>query len=695
MTIDQAHELALQHHQAGRLAEAEALYRQILAVQPQHADALHLLGVIAHQVGRNDVAVDLIQQAIALTPTAPAFHSNLGEVLRCMGQCERAIASHRMALGIAPDFADALNGLGSALQDAGRREEALDAFRAALRSKPDSVDAHNNMGNALRDSGRPEDAAAAYRAALQFKPDHPEAHSNLGNALLDLGRMEEAVAEYQTALRLKPDFPVALSNLGTALRDLGRLAEAAAACRTALALRPGDAIAHCNLGSVLRDMGLSDQAVAEYRTALRLKPDFIEARGNLLFCLHYLPDLDPEEIFCEHGRWEELHAQPLAGLFAKHTNAPNPERRLRIGFISPDFREHSVAYFLENLLAAHDGAQVEIYCYADLLREDGFSERLRQHAGQWRRIAGMADSQVADLIVQDGIDILVDLAGHTAHNRLLVFARKPAPVQVTWLGYCDTTGLSAMDYRFTDGYADPPGTTEHLHSEELVRLPDIFACFRPAADSPDVLALPALARGHVTFASFHTLAKINEPLLERWARILIEVPGSRLLMAASGLDEDLQQRRLRDVFAGKGIDGERLEFKGQQSMRDYLALHNAVDVLLDCDPFTGHTISCHALWMGVPVVTLAGKTHCGRMVGSVLSTLGLPDLIGGNADQYVEIAVKLAGDLPRLAHLLATLRERMRNSALTDAPRFARNVEAAFRQMWRAWCAKQCSNPMS
>jgi len=865
LTVAQALQLGIQHHQDGRLAEAEQHYRQILAAEPRQADALHLLGLIAHQVGRNDVAVEMICKAIALVPANAIFHSNLGEayrkldrleeaigafqrsigldprlpeahsnlgnVLRDAGRFDEAIEACRRAIELSPDFAEAYNNLGNTLGDVGRFEDAIAACRRAIELKPGFPEAHNNLGNAFRGQGRLEQAVAAFLRAIELKPDFAQAHNNLGNTLKDEGRDDAAVAAYRRAIELKPDYAEAHNNLGNALREQGKFEAAVVACRRALALKPDFAQAHNNLGNALKTLGHRDEAIAAFRRAIQLKPDFQEAysnignalweqghldeavavyrralqlkpdsvemnnslgsvlrdqgrldeaiavyrralelkpdsaetlnnlgsmhwdqgrldeavaaycraiqlqpdfamgfynlgnvltvqgaldealaagrqaiqlkpddagmHSNLLLGLHYLPDFVPGEVFLEHSTWAEVHAQPVARLSADHVNDPDPGRRLRVGYISPDFREHPVAYFVEGLLGEHDRAQVESYCYADLMREDGFSERLRQHAGQWRRITGMADSQVADLIAKDGIDILVDLAGHTARNRLLVFARKPAPVQVTWLGYCDTTGLRAMDYRLTDGYADPPGTTEHLHTEQLVRLPDIFACFRPAVDSPDVLALPALARGHVTFASFHTLAKINGPLLERWVRILIEVPGSRLLMAASGLDEESQQRRLRDVFAGRGVDGQRLEFNGRQSMRDYLALHNAVDVLLDCDPFTGHTISCHALWMGVPVVTLAGKTHCARMVGSVLSTLGLPELIGASADQYVEIAVKLAGDLPRLEQLRTTLRERMRNSPLTDAPRFARNVEAAYRQMWRAWCAKQCSNPAS
>jgi len=763
VTIDQAHELALQHHQAGRLAEAEALYRQILAVQPQHADALHNLGIIARQVGRSDVAVDLIRQSILSNPAVAEAHHNLGNVLKDEGRTGEAVAAYRRALELKPDYAEAHNNLGDALRSEGRFAEAFAACRRALQLRPDFAEAHNNLGNALKELGRFAEAMPAYRQAIQLKRDFPEAQVNLGNALVDRGHFdeaitvyrralelkpgcadlhlkignalsgqgcfEEAIAAYRQAVQIKPDYAEAHNNLGAALKERGRLNEALTAYGMAIQLKPDYADAHNNLGSAYWDQHHLDEAVAAYRHAVQLRPDFAEGHynlsntlliqghlheavaasrraiqvspahagmhSNLLLNLHYLPDLDPEESFEDHCRFAQVHARPLEQSTVIHGNDRNPERRLRVGYVSPDFRGHSVALFLESLLAEHDSTQVEVYCYADLLREDEFTKRFQQLASQWRRIGGMKDEPVTDLIRKDRIDILVDLAGHTANNRLLVFARKAAPVQVTWLGYCDTTGMAAMDYRFTDAYADPPGSTEHLHSEELIRLPDVFACFRPLAESPSVNPVPALADGRVTFASFHTIAKLNQRLLERWSRILVQVPGSRLLMASAWLDEDSCQKRMRDVFGGKGIDPERLEFKGHLAPADYLMLHQKTDVLLDSYPFTGHTIGCHALWMGVPVVTLAGKTHFTRMVGSVLSALGLPELIAGSEEEYVEIAVKLAGDLPRLAHLRATLRERMRNSPVTDAPRFARNVEAAYRQMWRAWCNKQCSNPAS
>ena len=723
VTIPQAVEIAIQHHQAGRLAEAEAIYRQILAHDPRQSDALHLLGVIAHQVGRNDLAVDLIRQAIELSPNVPEFHSNLGEAYRKLGALDSAVAAYRRAIAIKPDYAEAQINIGVALSDQGRMSEAIAAYRKAIEVRPNYAEAHNNLGAALAQEGQIDEAIATYRRAIEIKPDYAEAHNNLGdalrrkcrfdeaiascrtalalkpglaeghnnlgNALKENGQLEEAIAAYRRAIELKPDLAESHNNLGFTLRDQGRLDEAIAASRQAIQLRPDYAEAHNNIGTMLKERGQLEEAVAAYRRAGQIRPDYVIAHSNLLLGLHYLPDLDAPSLFQEHRLWDQIHAQPLARLIAPHGNDPNPERRLRVGYVSPDFREHSVTYFIENLLAGHDPDWVEAFCFSDVVRADPTTARLQQYAQHWRDITTMSDSQIAEMIRRDQIDILVDLAGHTAHNRLLVFARKPAPIQVTWLGYPNTTGMSAMDYRLTDAYADPPGTTEHLHSERLVRLPETFACFRPAEDSPAVGPLPAIERGYVTFASLHTQAKLNERVLAWWAGILRQVPDSRVLMVATGLDEISRQRSLIDFFGGKGVGPERLEFRGRQSLQQYLAIHNEVDVLLDTHPFTSHTISCHALWNGVPVVTLAGDRHYSRMVTSVLLNLSLPELIAQTPDEYVRIAGELAGNLPRLAELRSTLRERMQASPLTDGPRFTRHVEQAYREMWRAWCAKQ------
>ncbi len=429
-----------------------------------------------------------------------------------------------------------------------------------------------------------------------------------------------------------------------------------------------------------------EEAVTWYRRTLTAKPDAAGEHGNILLTLNYLPDYDPPALFQEHLQWNQRYAQPLAHRIAPHGNDRTPDRVLRIGYVSPDFYSHSVAYFMENVLASHDRNQVEVFCYVDVAKPDQVTKRLEALVPHWHSIHKVPDDAAAELIRGHRIDILVDLAGHTAHNRLLVLARRPAPVQMTYLGYSNTTGMTAIDYRITDAYADPPGTGQELHTETLLPLPDIFACYRPPDEAPAVGPLPVRAQGHVTFGSFHTLAKLNDPVFELWARLLGQVPNSRLLMVAAGLNEPSCCARLRAFFDVRGIASDRLIFRGTQPLAEYLALHNQVDLALDSYPFTGHTIACHALWMGVPVVMCAGGADRSRMVASVLNAVGLSELIAQTPDDYVRIAALLAVDPTRLETLRSTLRQRMEASALMDANRFTANLESAYRTAWRRWC---------
>jgi len=724
LTIEQAFQMALAHHQAGRLAEAEPLYRQILAVQPSHADALHFLGVLAHQVGRSDVAAEMIPKAIALCPGNPAAHSNLGDVYRKLGRRGEAIASFRTAIRLKPDYAEAYSNLGNVLCEQGQPEEAAAACSTAIRLRPDYAEAHSNLGNALRAMDRSDEAVAEYRRALECKPDHAEAHNNLGVALNDRGRFEEAAAACRRALQFRPDFTDALYNLGNALKGQARAEEAIAAYRRVLQADPGNAKAHNNLGIALMEMGNLEGALAAFRMALermpsyaeahnnignvlmrqghvgpalaahrssfQLKPDYAGARSNLLLGLHCLPAADPQVAFAEHVQWAQAHEEPLKKRIIPHPNDRTPGRRLRVGYVSPDFREHSVAYFIGSLLAAHDPGQVEVFCYADLARDDAVSLRLRAHAAKWRSNTGMTNEQLAGQIRGDGIDILVDLAGHTSGNRLLVFARKPAPVQVTYLGYCDTTGMRTMDCRLTDAHADPPGTTEHLHTEKLLRLPDSAWCFRAPDAAPPVAPLPARCEGHVTFGCFNARHKMNDELFALWVRILQTVPGSRLLLKNFSFQDPGVQRQAHEFFTRTGIESERVELLGWlPNPADHLGTYSRIDIALDTFPYHGTTTTCEALWMGVPVITLAGRTHASRVGVSLLSNVGLPELISQTSEEYVQIAAGLAADLPRLAELRQSLRQRMQSSPLMDAPRFARNVEAAYRKIWVEWCAAQ------
>jgi predicted O-linked N-acetylglucosamine transferase (SPINDLY family) len=577
--------------------------------------------------------------------------------------------------------------LGNALIAQGRTDQAVAHYERALALKPDYAEAHNNLGMALGMQGKIGQAVTHLRQAIALQPDFVAAHNNLGNALSMQGETDQAVTHFERALALDPDYAEAHYNLGSVLVLQGKTDRAVAHFERALALKPGHAEAHYNLGNALALQGETDQAVTHYERALSLKPDDTVAHNGLLFILNYLSAKNPETVCAAHLDFARRWEAPLARFIQPHSNDRSPERRLRIGYVSGDFRQHSVGYFIEPVLAQHDHDRFEIFCYSNDLKEDAVTARLQSYADRWRRLAGLSDEAVAQQIRADQIDILIDLSGHTRGNRLLVFARQPAPVQVTWLGYPTTTGLSAMDYRLTDGFADPAGMTEHLHSEKLVRLPECFSCYRPPSGAPEVSGLPARAKGYVTFGSFNNLAKINREVMVVWAKILQAVPGSRLTLKNTGLGGGSVQQRVWETFRGLGVAPERLELLGNDpSPRVHLERYGSIDIGLDPFPYNGATTTCEALWMGVPVVALAGKAHAGRVGVSQLSNLGLTELVGNSTEEYVAIAARLARDLERLSALRTELRSRLAASPLTDAPRFTRNLEQAYRGMWQEWC---------
>jgi predicted O-linked N-acetylglucosamine transferase (SPINDLY family) len=679
-------ETGVKHHEAGRLSEAEACYRRVLAAKPEHADALHWLGVVAHQVGRHDVAVTLIGQAIKQNGRNPFYFSNLGIALQNQGGLVEAIAAYRQAIGLKPDFAEAYSNLGTALRDQGKLADSVAACRQAIGLKPNHADAHYNLGNALKDQGKLGEAIAAYRQAISLKPDYAEAHSNLGTALEDEGKLGEAIAAYRQAISLKPDYAEAHSNLGTALQAQVKFDEAIAAYRQAISLKPDYAEAYSNLGGLLQDQGRLGEAIAAFRQAISIKADYAEAFSNLLFCLNYDDQLTADQLFAAHREWNARfgrRALPPAAC----TNDRTAGRRLRIGYVSPDFRLHSVAYFVEPLLQGHDRQAVEIFCYAEVLRPDMVTARLQERADHWLVTVGLSDDALAERIRADKIDILVDLAGHTSKNRLGVFARKPAPVQVTWLGYPNTTGLESIDYRLVDVVTDPIGEADGRASESLLRLDGSFLCYNAMQDAPEPAASPSLATGTLTFGSFNNPTKISAATFDAWAMLLTRLPEARVLLKAKQLADSATRTLLLARFRERGVAAERIELAAQlPDPAEHLALYDRIDIALDPFPYNGTTTTCEALWMGVPVVTLRGDRHAGRVGASLLGELGLADLIADSVEDYVEIAVALAADPERLQDLRRTLRSRFAASQLCDGAGFARKIEAAFRAMWQKWC---------
>jgi predicted O-linked N-acetylglucosamine transferase (SPINDLY family) len=683
-TVSEALAIGLRHHQAGRRQAAEQIYRQVLAVEPNHVDALHLLGVIASEAGKHEMAVDYITRAIALAGTEPTFHSNLGTALQAQGRLDEAVACYRRALELKPDYAGAHSNLGSALQAQGKLDEAVVCYRRALEFQPKHAEAHGNLGSALKSQGKLDEAVACYRRALELRPGYAEAHNNLGTALRKLGKADEAVACYRRALELKPDYAAAHYNLGNAVQAQGRPSEAATCYRRALELQPNSAEAHNNLGNALLGQGRLDEAVACYRRAVQLKPDYLDAHNNLLRTIQYQSDATPAELARAHAEYDRQHAEPLRTAWRPHENVRDPHRRLRLGFVSPNFGRHPVSHFLIRAVENLDRGRCEVVGYNDRPANDDLTARFRAAATTWRDVAGLGDQELAEQIRADRIDILFDLAGHTAGNRLRVFARKPAPIQITWIGYEGTTGLGAIDYILADRYTIPPGG-EAGYRERVLRMPDGYVCYDPPPTAPEVGPLPAASAGHIRFGSFNSPAKITPQVVGVWAQILSRVPQSRLLLKYHGLGDESVRGRYLNLFTARGADPRQLDFAPASDHAEYLAAYRQVDVALDPFPFGGGVTTCDALWMGVPVVICPGETFASRHGLSHLANVGLTETVARDPDDYIELAVCLAGDRPRLAALRAGLRQRMAASPLCDGKRFAANLMTLLREIWRQW----------
>jgi protein O-GlcNAc transferase len=676
--------LAEAHRKLGQPAEAVSCYRQALRIQPDYAVAHNNLGTLLQARGDLAAAGDCYREAVRVEPEYADAHRNLGLVLRAQGRLDEAAECHAEAARLKPQDHDIQMALANVLAMQGKLSEAMAHFEAAAQARPDSTAAQIGMGIALQAHGQLDRAADCFRRAIQIDPRCASAHFYLGTVMRSQDRDFEAIGCFQDALRHDPLLVDAHLGLSSLFRQLVRPDEAVAASRRAIELAPQSAPAFAQWAMALQLQGESAAAIAAYRRAVELDPNDAFGHSNLLYALNFQPACDPAALFAEHRAWAQRHAERLTVVAAPHENQRVPERRLRVGYVSAHFREHAVSFFSEPMIAAHDHGQFEVFCYADVHRADAVTQRFQTAADQWRDITDLSDQQAAELIRKDQIDILVDLAGHIGNNRLLTFARKPAPVQVTYLGYQNTTGMSAMDYRLTDEHADPPGLTEAYYTERLVRLPRSFFCFLPPQPSPEVNDLPALANGHMTFASLNHIHKLTHEAFETWARILLAVPQSRLLVLAYSPGQF--ERNVRDRMSRAGVDPGRVEVANKRPRYEYLQLHGQIDIALDAFPFNGHTTVCDALWMGVPSIMLEGSSYASRFGGSTLLNLGLKDLIAHRPEQYVEIAVALAGDLPRLSALRRGLRARMQDSPLVDAIGFTRNLESAYRRMWNEWC---------
>lgn len=665
--------------------QAVQIYRQCLDVRPDFADAHNNLGNALLALGQIDDAIACYQRAIDLRPDFPEAHYNLGAGLQSAGRFDESAEAYRDALKLVSDLLAAQNNLGTVLQKIGRNADAIRHLRDAIAQHPDSPDLQNNLGTAFMRQADFTAAADCFRRAITLNSAFVEAQNNLGNALHNLGQPDQAIACYRAALGLRPDSAEIFNNLGNVLTETGQLDSAVACYDRALHLRPDYADACNNLANALKDSGRLDQAINFYDKAMAIDPSHVAAHSGKIYTLHFHPDSTPASLALAHQEWNLRHAASLPQ-FTGHRNSPDPTRRLRIGYVSADFRDHVIGRFLLPLFSHHSHEQLEIFCYASVARPDSLTAQFRHYADSWRDAWALSDSELATQIHDDQIDILVDLNLHMGGSRLLAFARRPAPVQMTYLGYCGTTGLTTMDYRITDSYLDLPGSEPNFYCEKPLRLPRSYWCYQPPEKTPDPVAPPVDSTGHITFGCLNNFCKISSPTIQTWGKLLRLIPESRLVLHAH---QGSHRQKLLDHFATEQIAPDRIDFLSFVPLAGYFAAYAQIDIALDPFPYTGGTTTCDALWMDVPVVSLAGQTAVSRGGLSILSNIGLTELIAHSTADYIAIATNLAHDVSNLRHLRTNLRHRMCGSPLMDAAGFSREMGLLYRTAWSKWCSER------
>lgn len=639
-------ERARRYMQEGRLADADASIRTLLSSRPDHAEAVRLLCEISFAASAPGGAIEPLRRALAADGSNASFHYLLGSVL----------------------------------QELGRLDDAVSSLSRALELDPQLAKAHNNLGCVLETAGRLDQAIVRFEEAVRLDPSVPEAHYNLGNAYRQIGQIDKAMASLERAVALQPENAEWRSNLSELQYGRWKFDEAIASLRIAISSDPKHRLSHMNLGAALLMTGAVEDACSAVRAAEAIKEESSSAEW-LLFAAHYR-DYEPRSMFEAHVAWGQRYASGLPRVTQHAARRRSRGGRLNIGYVSPDFRTHPVARFIEPVLECHDHQRFRVFAYAIAPGGDRTTERIKSACDYWRDAWPLSDEAIADLIRADGIDILIDMAGHTAGGRPLIFARKPAPIQATWIGYPNTTGLAAMDYRLTDAIADPIGQSDPHYVEKLVRLGNGFLCYRPPDDAPEVVEPPVVSAGRVTFGSFNTLPKVTMEMAALWSQILAALPGSRLVVKSFGLAAASARARLGQFFAARGIDRDRLTLlPPEDTVVGHLARYADVDIALDTFPYNGTTTTCEALWMGVPVITLAGNTHVSRVGASLLGSAGLSELVAEVPQDYVARCLRLAEDTERLRSLRSAMRGRLRASRLLDGVACTRTLENEYVRM--------------
>ncbi|QEL19757.1 O-linked N-acetylglucosamine transferase, SPINDLY family protein [Limnoglobus roseus] len=677
--ITQMFAAAVERHQAGDLTEAERIYRAILTTLPNHAPTLCNLGAVLARREQYEEASKCYAVCLATTPGYADAHFNLGNLYRRLGHNREAVGQYQGCLKSNPGHGSAYYNMGLSLISLGELSAAIECFRQTIAIEPQHTDAYNRLGDTLLRIGQFNDGIEQFRKYVSLRPDDPRGYNNLGLAIANAGRPQEAVPLLQKAIGLNPNYPDAYNTLALAYEALGRKDEAAQNYREAVRLNPKFADAWSNLGTNLTEQGRADEAIAALRTSLEIRPHTQAIDSNLLLTLNYSSHVSPEDVAAAHRKYGETYA-PTAPLSPVPSD-PDPDRRLRIGYLSGDFRQHTVAGFIELLLTNHDREKFHVSAYAHVPRPDDVTAKLQKFADRWRFVNGQTDEQAAATIQADKIDILIDLSGHTAGNRLSILAARPAPIQATLFGYPNSTGLKAVDYRITDEVSDPPGMTESLYNERLLRLAGLAWAYQPPADAPPVGPLPSLTSETFTFGCLNNAAKYSDACIDAWAKLVAAVPNAKLVLLAGQSEGGAE--RLVEKFTAAGLTKDQLQLLMRLPRRDYFEAYSRFDLALDPFPYNGGVTTCDALWMGVPVLTVAGGSYVSRQGASILTHVGSTEFIAESPEQLAEVAKIWASNRDMLADIRAALRPQVAKSVVADGKAYVRNLEAGLRQAWK------------
>ncbi len=685
LSVKQALDIAANHHNANRLAEAENIYRKVLEKTPNQEIALHHLGLILHQKGESKRGITLIEKALSIKPDYEYALNNIGKIYLDLGNWDIAAINFKKAINYKPDFDIAHNNYANAMLFKGRINEAITAYQKTLSVNPKYAEAAFNLGSAYKALGNIQKAISSYERAIAINPKYAEAYNNLGNIFSDIYEYDAAQNNLNEAIRLKSDFAYAHNNLGNVYKDLNRFSEAMECFNKSININKNFAEAYNNLGNVLKDLGKYNEAIEYYNKAIKIRAGYTEARSNILFVLNFL-SVESQKIVTEAKNYGELVKSLTKGTreWKKPLKSPS---ELKIGFVSGDLNNHPVGHFIENLIvtiAKNENSKLKLIAYYNQLYKDNVTERIKKSFYKWHSVYNLSDQELAALIRKDEINILIDLSGHSAKNRLPVFAWKPAPIQASWLGYFATTGVNEIDYFIADKWTAPKSEEQHF-TEKIWRLPETYWCFTQPAENTSIDALPALKNKFITFGCFNDLSKINSSIISLWSRIMHEVPNSKLFLKNKQASDLKIRKNTLSSFSKHGICTDRIIMEGYTPRAEYLESYNRVDIALDPFPYPGGTTTIEGLWMGVPIITKKGNRFLSHAGETIANNAGLQNWIAKSDDDYVEKAIINSSDFDRLNKLRLNLRSQVISSPLFYSKRFSQVFEEAVWGMWSKW----------